>query len=152
MMMFSIQAFLICQSKLPITYKHLSQAESYQIHALIKAGHDQSQIAKVRDRNKSTISRESSRNTGSRGYRPSSAMPLNTIEFVPPVMSITQPLSEQPMHIEARRRVVHWKCDTAIVANHKGAVVTIVERKSGYAVVAKVEKKNSELVSSAIVD
>jgi len=38
-----------------MTYKHLSQAERYQIHALVKAGHDQSQIAKVLDRHKSTI-------------------------------------------------------------------------------------------------
>ena len=36
-------------------------------------------------------------------------------------------------------------------ANHKGAVVTMVERKSGYAVLAKVANKTSALVSSAIV-
>jgi IS30 family transposase len=63
-----------------------------------------------------------------------------------------RPLSERPLHIEARRQVGHWECDTVIGASHKGAVVTMVERKSGYAVMAKVEKKTSELVSSAIVD
>ena len=52
--MFSIHVFLTCQSKLPMTYKHHSQAERYQIHALMKAEHDQSEIAKVLDRNKST--------------------------------------------------------------------------------------------------
>jgi len=31
-------------------YKHLSQAERYQIYALMKAGHDQTQIAKLLDR------------------------------------------------------------------------------------------------------
>ena len=46
----------------------------------------------------------------------------------------------------------HWECDTVIGASHKGAVVTMVERKSGYAVMAKVSNKTSELVSSAIVD
>ena len=75
--MFSIQGFLTCQSKLLVIYKHLSQAERYQIHALMKAGHDQSQIAKVLDRNKSTISRELSRNTGSRGYRPKQACEMS---------------------------------------------------------------------------
>ena len=75
--MFSIQGFLTWQSKLLMTYKHLSQAERYQIHALMKAGHDQSQIAKVLDRNKSTISRELSRNTGSRGYRPKQACEMS---------------------------------------------------------------------------
>jgi hypothetical protein len=50
--MFSIQGFLTWHSKLLMTYKHLSQAERYQIHALMKAGHDQSQIAKLLDRYK----------------------------------------------------------------------------------------------------
>jgi IS30 family transposase len=30
-------------------YKHLSQAERYQIYALMKAGHDQTQIAMMFD-------------------------------------------------------------------------------------------------------
>ena len=209
-----------------MTYKHLSQAERYQIHALMKAGHDQSQIAKLLDRHKSTISRELSRNTGSRGYRPKQACEMsadraqnsrnaNTVpawvndqaqlllqlQWSPeqiasnlPISHETiyqhvyadkaqggtlwknlrcqkqkrkryaggrdrrgqipnrRPLSERPLHIEARRQVGHWECDTVIGASHKGAVVTMVERKSGYAVMAKVEKKTSELVSSAIVD
>ena len=224
--MFSIQGFLTCQSKLLMTYKHLSQAERYQIHALMKAGHDQSQIAKLLDRHKSTISRELSRNTGSRGYRPKQACEMSAdraqhsrnaptvepwvreaacallcIQWSPeqiasqlPISHETvyqhvyadkaqggtlwkhlrcqkqkrkryasgrdrrgqipnrRPLSERPLHIEARRQVGHWECDTVIGASHKGAVVTMVERKSGYAVMAKVEKKTSELVSSAIVD
>ena len=214
------------QSKLLMTYKHLSQAERYQIHALMKAGHDQSQIAKLLDRHKSTISRELSRNTGSRGYRPKQACEMsadraqnsrnaNTVpawvndqaqlllqlQWSPeqiasqlPISHETvyqhvyadkaqggtlwknlrcqkqkrkryagglerrgqipnrRPLSERPLHIEARKQVGHWECDTVIGASHKGAVVTMVERKSGYAVIARVEKKTSELVSSAIVD
>ena len=79
----------------------------------MKAGHDQTQIAKLLNRHKSTISRELFRNTGSRGYR--------------------------------------WECDTVIGASHKDAVVTMVERKSGHAMIAKVSNKTSELVSSAIV-
>ena len=224
--MFSIQGFLTCQSKLLMTYKHLSQAERYQIHALMKAGHDQSQIAKVLDRNKSTISRELSRNTGSRGYRPKQACEMSTyrsqnsrnastvaswvkdeanallrVQWSPeqiasklPLSHETvyqhvyadkaqggalwknlrcqkqkrkryaggrdrrgqipnrRPLSERPLQIEARKQVGHWECDTVIGANHKGAVVTMVERKSGYGVIAKVTSKTSELVSSAIVD
>ena len=53
--MFSIQSFLICQSKLPMNYKHLNKVERFQIYALMKAGHDQTQIAILLDRNKSTI-------------------------------------------------------------------------------------------------
>jgi IS30 family transposase len=209
-----------------MTYKHLSQAERYQIHALMKARHDQSQIAKVLDRNKSTISRELSRNTGSRGYRPKQACEISAdraqnsrnastvapwvkeqanallrVQWSPeqiasqlPISHETvyqhvyadkaqggmlwknlrcqkqkrkryaggrerrgqipnrRPLSDRPLHIEARKQVGHWECDTVIGANHKGAVVTMVERKSGYAVIAKVANKTSALVSSAIVD
>jgi IS30 family transposase len=54
-------------------YKHLSQAERYQIYTLMKAGHDQTQIAKLLGRHKSIISRGLIRNTGSRGYRPKQA-------------------------------------------------------------------------------
>ena len=76
--MFSIQCFLTCQSKLPMNYKHLSQVERYQIYALMKAGHDQTQIAKLLDRHKSTISREISRNRGLKGYRPKQACAIAT--------------------------------------------------------------------------
>jgi IS30 family transposase len=47
---------------------------------------------------------------------------------------IRRPLREPPAHIEGRQQVGHWECDTVIGANHKQAIVTVVERKSGYAV------------------
>lgn len=62
-----------------------------------------------------------------------------------------RPLSERPAHIEGRKQVGHWECDTVIGANHKQAIVTVVERKSGYAVMAKVSNKTEELVSQAII-
>lgn len=39
-----------------------------------------------------------------------------------------------------------------IGAAHKQAVVTLVERKSGYALITKVSNKTSELVSNAIIN
>jgi IS30 family transposase len=63
-----------------------------------------------------------------------------------------RPLSERPGHIEDRKQVGHWEGDTVIGANHKQAIVTVVERKSGYAVIAKVENKTADLVSAAIVN
>ncbi|MDH6299753.1 IS30 family transposase [Polynucleobacter sphagniphilus] len=60
-------------------------------------------------------------------------------------------ISERPAHIETRSQVGHWEGDTVIGAAHKQAVVTLVERKSGYAVLAKVKNKTSDLVSSAII-
>lgn len=57
-------------------YKQLTQEERYQISALLKAGHDQSEIAMILNRHKSTISRELERNSGLRGYRPIQAQRL----------------------------------------------------------------------------
>jgi transposase, IS30 family len=62
-----------------------------------------------------------------------------------------RPLSERPAHIEGRKQVGHWECDTVIGANHRGAIVTLVERKSGYAVIAKVSNKTADLVGAAII-
>jgi len=57
-------------------YKQLTQEERYQIFALMKAGHNQTEIATTLGRHKSTISREIWRNTGLRGYRPKQAQRL----------------------------------------------------------------------------
>jgi transposase len=46
-------------------YTQLTQEERYQIEALLKMGHHQSEIAVVLKRHKSTISREVRRNPGS---------------------------------------------------------------------------------------
>jgi len=59
-------------------YTHLTQDERYQIQILQKAGHDQSEIATLLHRDKSTISRELRRNRGLRGYRPKQAHELAT--------------------------------------------------------------------------
>ena len=54
----------------------LTQEERYQIAALLKMGHCQSEIADALNRDKSTISREVRRNRGLRGYRPGQAQRL----------------------------------------------------------------------------
>jgi IS30 family transposase len=62
-----------------------------------------------------------------------------------------RPISERPAHIETRAQVGHLEGDTVIGAHYKQAVGTLVERKSGYALLAKVRNKTSDLVSSAIM-
>jgi IS30 family transposase len=47
------------------TYTQLTQEERYQIHALMKAGYSQTEIASMLGRDKSTISRELKRNQDS---------------------------------------------------------------------------------------
>lgn len=208
-----------------MTYQHLSQTERYQIYILMKDGKTQTQIARLMDQHKSTISRELARNTGNRGYRPRQACQLAEVRSLgsrnatqitatdwgktvdclgekwSPVQIADQvgishetiyrhvyadkaaggslweqlrcqkkrkkryasgrdrrgqiigrrPISERPAHIETRSQVGHWEGDTVIGAHHQQAVVTLVERKSGYALIAKVINKTADLVSAAII-
>jgi IS30 family transposase len=60
-------------------------------------------------------------------------------------------ISERPTHIEERTQVGHWEGDTVIGAHHKQAIVTLVERKSGYAILSKVTHKTAEMVGNAII-
>lgn len=53
-----------------MNYKQLTPEERYQIHAYLKAGFKQKEIAGELNRSPSSISREIKRNTGQRGYRP----------------------------------------------------------------------------------
>lgn len=59
-----------------MNYTQLTQNQRYQISALMKAGHNQTEIANILGVHKSTISREIARNTGQRGYRPKQAHSL----------------------------------------------------------------------------
>ena len=61
------------------TYTQLAREQRYQVYALLKMGHSQTEIATVIGVHKATISRELRRNRGHRGYRPKQAhwMALN---------------------------------------------------------------------------
>lgn len=59
-----------------MSYNQITQEERYQIYALLKAGNNQTEIAMILNRHKSTVSREIRRNTGLRGYRPQQAQRL----------------------------------------------------------------------------
>jgi IS30 family transposase len=212
-----------------MNYTHLTQDERYQIAILLKAGHDQSDIARLMNRHKSTISRELARNRGQRGYRPRQAHQLavarmrataNARRVDPATWAFAQAkLTEQwspeqisgflkvqglpgvshetlyqriyadkraggalwwhlrcqklrrkrygrhdrrgsipgrisiesrPPAVEARIRVGHWEGDTIIGANHRQALVSLVERKSRYTLLTKVERKTAELVGKAV--
>jgi len=56
-----------------MSYAQLTQGQRYQISALLKTEHSQTEIAILLGVHKSTISREIRRNLGKRGYRPKQA-------------------------------------------------------------------------------
>jgi transposase, IS30 family len=204
-----------------MNYTHLTREERYQIYALKKAGHRQSEIARILERHPSTINRELRRNSGQSGYRPKQAhrlawerRPLNarriddvTWQFakarlrkqwspdqISACASIShetiyqlvyadkqaggslwrnlrcqkqrrkrygktdrrgtipnrQSIEQRPAIVEERSRIGDWEADTIIGKNHKQAIVSLVERKSGFTLIRKVERKTTLAVSHAM--
>jgi IS30 family transposase len=62
-----------------------------------------------------------------------------------------RPISDRPRRVESRREIGHWELDTIIGKGQKQPIVSMVERKSGYAVLAKVPRKTADRVSTAII-
>jgi IS30 family transposase len=50
----------------------------------------------------------------------------------------------------ARKRIGDWEADTIIGKNHKQAIVSIVERRSGFTLIRKVERKTAQAVGAAM--
>lgn len=61
-------------------------------------------------------------------------------------------MHERPAEVEARQTLVHWESNTIFVAGHQCAILSMIERKSGLAVLAKVEHKTTAAVTQAIND
>ena len=204
-----------------MNYTHLTREERYQIYALKKAGHTQSEIANVLERSASTISRELARNRGRRGYRPKQAHRLaegrrainarqinaeawqfaqeRLMEQWSPeqisghaaistetvyqwvyadkrrggslwkqlrcqkqrkkrygkadrrgIIPNRQSIEQRPAIVEARSRIGDWEADTIIGKNHRQAIVSLVERKTGFTLIRKVERKTAQAVSDAM--
>lgn len=60
-------------------------------------------------------------------------------------------ISQRPQVVDAKSRVGDFEVDLVIGANHKGALVTINERKTGFTKVQRVKSKNSKAVAKAII-
>lgn len=66
------------------------------------------------------------------------------------MISNRRSIEERPAIIEARRRVGDWEADTIIGKNHRQAIVSLVERKTGFTLIEKVERKTAQAVSDAM--
>lgn len=60
-------------------------------------------------------------------------------------------IDERPSIVDTKRRFGDWEGDTVIGRRHRGALVTLVERKSLYTVVGAVCRKTAEAVREAVV-
>ena len=61
-------------------------------------------------------------------------------------------IDERPAIVDAKRRFGDWEGDTVIGKSHRGALVTLVERKSLYTVIRSVTHKTAAAVRAAVVD
>jgi len=56
-------------------------------------------------------------------------------------------IEKRPKHIDLREEIGHWEGDLIIGKGHKSALGTIVERKSRYTIIIKLEGKNANEVA-----
>lgn len=94
-------------------YTQLTQGQRYQIHALMKAGLNQTDTATIVGVHKSTISRELRRNPGYRGYRPLQAhrfcLQQRLQKAQPRIASQTWRLVERLLHEEwSPEQITAW--------------------------------------------
>lgn len=60
-------------------------------------------------------------------------------------------IDARPKIIEEKSRVGDWEVDTMIGSHHKGAIVTVVERKSKYIMACPVPDKSEKVVTKALI-
>lgn len=56
-------------------------------------------------------------------------------------------IDNRPKHIDLRMEIGHWEGDLMIGKDHKSAIGTIVERKSRYTIIVKLESKKANQVA-----
>ena len=59
-------------------------------------------------------------------------------------------ISERPALVEAKARVGDWEADTIVGAGHSGAVVSLVDRASKYALPPRLDRKTAAAVGAAM--
>lgn len=60
-------------------------------------------------------------------------------------------IEQRPAVVERKERLGDWEGDTVIGAKHKGAILTVVDRKSKFSLFVNLKGKTSEAVNRAIV-
>lgn len=59
-------------------------------------------------------------------------------------------IDDRPKLVDDKKRYGDWEADTIIGKNHKGAIVTLVERKSQFVLMKRLESKTADLTGDAI--
>lgn len=61
-------------------------------------------------------------------------------------------IDKRPKIVEKKNRIGDFEIDTVIGKHHIGALVTVVDRKSKYAIIKKVSSKKAEEVTKALIE
>jgi IS30 family transposase len=61
-------------------------------------------------------------------------------------------IDERPAIVDTRKRIGDWEIDTIIGKRHKGALLTLVERKTKLTLIRKLPRKQAHLVAEAAID
>ena len=61
-------------------------------------------------------------------------------------------IDNRPEIVDAKDRIGDWEIDTVIGKNHKGALLTVVERKTKFTLIKALPNRESEAVANAIID
>jgi len=61
-------------------------------------------------------------------------------------------IDERPVVVDSRSRLGDWEGDTIIGAGRRGALISLVERKSGFTLIARLARKTAEQARDAATD
>ena len=55
-----------------------------------------------------------------------------------------RPIGDRPVEVALRQRIGHWEGDTVMGSDMRHCVLTLVERKTGYAIIKKLKARKME--------
>ena len=61
-------------------------------------------------------------------------------------------IDKRPKIVEKKSRIGDWEIDTVVGKDHKGFLVTVVDRKSKFTLVKNVTSKHAEVVTQALIE
>lgn len=59
-------------------------------------------------------------------------------------------IDQRPKHVELRKEIGHWEGDLMIGLGQKSAIATVVERKTRYTLILKIDNRKSKTVTKAM--
>lgn len=65
------------------------------------------------------------------------------------ILTGKRPIGDRPVEVELRKRIGHWEGDTVMGSDMRHCVLTLVERKTGYAIIKKLKVRQRHEVTRA---